>query len=99
MAADGRGRWARGSGAYWKELEESGDFELTEEESAQLAEIISKAWSSEVEYPPSSVKGSRVIILRDGETARVFEHSAVPSSLEPLEDIMLRHVPSEDDEK
>jgi hypothetical protein len=95
VAADGRGRWARGNAPFWGELENSGEFELTDEEAAELASIVTEAWTSDATYPPSSVKQTRVVILRDGDTARVFEHSAVPESLERLEDIMVRHVPDE----
>jgi hypothetical protein len=93
IAADGRGRWARGDGPFWGELAESGDFELSDEQTAALAELVTKAWAQKVDYPASSVKQTRVIILRDGETSRVFEHSSVPDELARVEELLREHVP------
>ncbi|MGM0557564.1 MAG: hypothetical protein ACQEVA_14360 [Myxococcota bacterium] len=97
VAADGRGRWARGDGPFWGDLADSGNFELSDEDAAQLAELVAESWTSEVDYPASSVKQTRVIIVRDGETVRVFEHSSVPAALEPVEALVRKHVPDEAD--
>ena len=89
VTPDGRVKWDRGKGMYWEKLGETGSFELSGDRLERLSELVETSWTIEPEYPPSDVRGTRVVIIRHRDTVRLFEYSALPEHLEGIDDLLM----------
>jgi hypothetical protein len=90
VSADGQVRWARGDGMYWDELAESGEAALDEAARKKLSELVERAWTErELAYPPGAANRGELLVLRDGDIARVIEGTQLPKQLWPLRDLLM----------
>jgi hypothetical protein len=90
LGPNGQLHWARGDGMYWDDLDEKGVVELTDKERKILADLIEDAWTQkDLDYPPTVAGRGEVLVLRDGETVRVFEGSQLPRQLLPIRQLLV----------
>lgn len=89
----GQVRWARGDGMFWDVRSESGVATLSETQRKTLADVVEGLWTDrELEYPPSTPARGELLVLRDGQTARVIEGSYSPKEAHPLRDMLMRFI-------
>lgn len=95
IAVDDHGEvhWARGEGTFWDELSETGTATLNETQRKKLADIVQDLWTDEeLEYPPSIPNRGELLVIRDGDVARVAEGSYSPKEVRPLRDMLVEFV-------